>query len=522
MTRLRLPSRPLALLAACAAVPALAACGGDSGGNPDADPAALAPARSPVYLEATLNPDGDLEEAVRELGRKLGGTEDVGAEIKRVIERETREDGDRDFSFDEDVEPWLGDRVGIFFHDISGTDEEPEGAVVFATKDPDKAREALEGDLASLDGGKKGEVVSRTYRDTDYKVERTEGDAVAILDDYAVFGDETGVKAAIDAREGEALADADAFKRARDQVPDDGLGFGYLGVRQLVSALGPQGAAVRPLLSSVGDSIAIALDAEKDAIRFDTASLGADAPPGAGPGKVLPELPGDSWAAFGTADVGGTVERALRQFGQLGALGGVDIEQQLREQLGIDVQRDVVSWMGDAGVFVTGSSLDSIGGGLVVEVKDRARAVAAVPKLARLAASAGELRVSPLRVDGVDAGFRLRSAAVPVPIDMGVTEDDRFVLAAGSGAFEAATSGSDRLGESQAFRDATEKLGDGFKTSFFVDLAPVRELISGLGLDDAGETERRVMKALEALTTVSAGGKREGEVSRGRLVIGVK
>jgi hypothetical protein len=30
------------------------------------------------------------------------------------------------------------------------------------------------------------------------------------------------------------------------------------------------------------------------------------------------------------------------------------------------------------------------------------------------------------------------------------------------------------------------------------------------------------MKALEALTTISAGGKREGEISRGRLVIGVK
>jgi Protein of unknown function (DUF3352) len=290
-----------------------------------------------------------------------------------------------------------------------------------------------------------------------------------------------------------------------------------------VSALGPQGAAVRPLLSSIGDSVAIGLDAEKDKIQFDSASLGVDAPAGAGPGKILPELPGDAWAAFGTADLGGSVSRALEQFGQLGALGGVDIEQQLREQLGIDIKRDVTSWMGDAGLFVSGSSLDSIGGGLVVEVKDRARAVAAVPRLARLAASAGELRVTPLRgISGVDAGFRLRSPQVPVPIDMGVTEDDRFVVAAGSGAFEAAASPSERFGESAAFRDAARKLGDGYKPSIVVDMGPVRELVSGLGLDQAGETEKRVMKALEALTTVSAGGKREGEVSRGRLVIGVK
>ena len=161
--------RPLAAVAACAALaPVVAACGG-SGGNPDADPAAVVPARAPVYVEAAIKPDGDTAEAVDELGRKLAGVDDVGAELRRLIEKEARED-DKDFSYKEDVEPWLGDRIGLFFHELQGADDEPEGAVVFTTKDADKAREALEGNLKNNEG-KTVKLTKRTYRKVEYRVD---------------------------------------------------------------------------------------------------------------------------------------------------------------------------------------------------------------------------------------------------------------------------------------------------------------------------------------------------------------
>ena len=302
-----LSRRPLAAVAATlAAVPLVAACGGGGGGgNPDADPASLVPARAPVYVEAVVRPEGETADAIDQLGKKLAGVDDVGAEIRKAIEKESRED-DKDFSFDEDVDPWLGDRVGLFFHQLNGgEDDEPQGAVVFATKDADKARSFFDEQLAVLDGGKKGRVVSRTYRDTEYKVEETDGDAFVVVDDQAVFGDEAGVKAALDARDAESLSEADAFKKARDQVPDDGVGFGYLGIRQLVSSLGPQAAAVQPLLEQAGDQLAFALTPKSDAIQIDAAALGVSGEAGqAGPGKIFETLPRDAWLALGVADIG--------------------------------------------------------------------------------------------------------------------------------------------------------------------------------------------------------------------------
>src|SRR5690606_12692628 len=138
---------------------------------------------------------------------------------------------------------------------------------------------------------------------------------------------DAGVKAAIDAAEGEALAGTDQYEQARDNVDEDAVGFGYLKLGALVNQLGPQGAALQPLLGQIGDTTAFALVAESDAIRIETASIGVEGEGALDAGEMLGQVPGGAWLAVGTADIGGQLERALQQFGQLGAFGGVDIEQ---------------------------------------------------------------------------------------------------------------------------------------------------------------------------------------------------
>ena len=56
----RLLPLPLAVLALAAG------CGG-SGGDPDADPAAMVPARAPVYVEASIKTDDDFEAVAKKL-----------------------------------------------------------------------------------------------------------------------------------------------------------------------------------------------------------------------------------------------------------------------------------------------------------------------------------------------------------------------------------------------------------------------------------------------------------------------
>ena len=516
MLRLR-PHLPLALLATSAAL-GLGACGG-GGGAADGDPASIVPARAVLYLEATVRPDGDLEKNFDTVAGKLAETEDPGAELKALINKEVKED-EPDFDFDKDVDPWLGDRVGIFFTALGG--DEPDGAVVAAVSDTDAAQEFISAELRSPgDEGEKPKVVKRTYKDVEYEVDTTENTAGGIVEDYAVLGSDAGIKAAIDAVDGSTLADADEFKEATGEVSDEGLGLGYVKLSQLFSGLGPQGAAARQAFSGVGDTVAFALDVDEDAIRIESAARGGKGEGAAGPGDVFSELPGDAWLAAGSADVGGQFERALEQFGQLGALGGVDLEQalsQIEQQTGLDVRKDLLGWMGDAGIFVSGDSPADVGGALVVRSKDPDTTRDALPKLRRLLGQFG-IRTTDAGGD-LDAGFGLRIPQVPLPVTMGL-KGDRFVVAVTDRALEQATDTSATLGDAQAFKDAAGRLEEGIEPAFFLDMAPVRELIDASGAVEGKEAEK-ARRVLDHLTTVIAGGTRDGDVVRGEAVTGVE
>src|SRR5688572_15375985 len=96
------------LITTSLAVAAIAAGCGGSGGDPDADPASIVPARAPVYLEATIDPEGETADEIKALSQKLAGTDKPGAELIRLFEREVNEDGGS-FKWSEDIEPWIGD-----------------------------------------------------------------------------------------------------------------------------------------------------------------------------------------------------------------------------------------------------------------------------------------------------------------------------------------------------------------------------------------------------------------------------
>lgn len=512
----RLVRSTAGLLAAATALLA-AGCGG-SGGDPSADPAALVPARAPVYVEANFKPGDDVEELVR----KLSGEEDPGGALKRLIEKEEREN-DPDFKYSEDAEPWVGDRAGLYIVTVRADD--PPVAVVMPTKDPDKAKESLERGLRQGDGGEKPQIVERTHRDTKYLVDTTDNDGVAIVDDYAVVGDDQAIKGAIDAREGESLAESSEYDKARDAVEAEDVGFLYLQLSQLFSQLGPQGAAARQALSGLGDTVALGLDGDANQVRLTSAALDVSGQAGpSGPGKVFRELPESSWAAVGLADLGGQIQRAIEQFSQLGALGGQDPEQlldQLEARLGVDPRRDLASWLGDVGFFVFGDTPGELGGGMIATTKDPAATQRSIPRLARLLQQIG-MQARPLRRAGVELGVTLTPPrGVRLPIHLALTRDDRFVVAVTNGALAQAVQDTQPLGETPAFRDAERSLGDGIQPSLFVDFEGIRNLLDATG---AGKDRNvaRIRKALDRVTTLVAGTRRQGDTARGRLVVGVK
>jgi hypothetical protein len=270
----------------------------------------------------------------------------------------------------------------------------------------------------------------------------------------------------------------------------------------------------------------MALDADPDAIRVESAALGVDAPaPGGNAGRLLGELPGGAWLAGATPALGKQFDQQLRQFSQLGAFGGVDLEQilgELEKQTGIDVREDLLSWMGDAGVFVQGKDLASLSGALVVRSTDPQKTQEVVPQLGRTirrlvpGVSVRRLTAGP----DVDEGLTLSFAQLPLPVHI-AAKGDRFVIAATDAGLEAALDPQERLGASAVFREAGSKLEGGVPPSFFLDMGPVNELVASSGALQEREADR-VRRVLDQLTAVVAGGKREGDVQRGRLVVGVK
>ena len=95
----------LAVLAAVA-IP-IAGCGdssssSDSAGNAGADPAAFLPAAAPVYVEAQVQPTGDLKANATTVASKILRTADPGGKIVGLIDKGLKDDG---ASYEQDIAP---------------------------------------------------------------------------------------------------------------------------------------------------------------------------------------------------------------------------------------------------------------------------------------------------------------------------------------------------------------------------------------------------------------------------------
>ena len=184
-----------------------------------------------------------------------------------------------------------------------------------------------------------------------------------------VFGSENGLKAAIDASKGSSLAESDALKSARSTVRQERSGFLYADVasllRQALAGAGGGAAQLAPLVGPISQAlpktVAAALDAEPGMLRIDSAAIGNGGgvrPAGSG-ADALAALPGDAWLGLGVGELGKTVDDVIARLSSGGGLAGVGVQAllaQAQQQIGLDIRRDLLAWMGDAGLFVSGDA----------------------------------------------------------------------------------------------------------------------------------------------------------------------
>jgi hypothetical protein len=497
MRRLLLTIAALSVIA----VP-VAGCGGDDEAASGASE--LVPAGAVLYAEATLKPEGDQKEAIDSILAKFPGGGESGDKLKDLIEKGLRE-SNAPISFKKDIEPWLGDEAA-FFTSAAGQIGQPTAAAgLVATDDEDAARDALEKSA-------EGKTREKSYKDVDYLIDES-GDAGAVFDGFVVLGSEAGVKAAIDASKGgPKLSDDEDYKNAIEKASDDRLGLFYVNSPQVVKTMEQTGGSAVPdsFKKLFNEPVVATADADNDGVTLEGTipeDLGrAFAFAGQG-SDLLTDMPGDSWLAFAQTDFGKLLDFYVDAFA--GVAGGRDaIEQQFKAATGLDLQKDVLDWMGDFAIFVRGKSVAELNGALVIETSDEAasgRFIAAIERLGKSQAE-GAVRFGRLTAPGGGEGFSVTSAGIPKPIHV-FQRSGRVVIAYGDAAAADAIDAGAKLGDSADFAASRDSLGGDYDVSFYVLVKPILDLVDSTeaGSDADWQDAKPYLEPLSALVGGTSG-----------------
>jgi hypothetical protein len=502
----------------------LAACGG-GGGAAGAEPASAVPAGTAIYFEGVVRPEGDQRDDVLDAARKVLRTDDPERKLRELIDKGL-DDSKTKASYEDDIAPWLGEKAGVW---VAGVDQKKPGYVVLvAAKDTEKAQEAIDKGVKS-DGAK---VKERSYSGVDYQVD-DDGVAAGIVGDFFTVGTEAEFKRTIKAQDGDSLAEDKKYTSTIDGLDDDRIGQFYIDLKPFIEQAlksDPQAAAQLEQFRSILpidklDPLAGALLANGDRIAFDSITHGPGVKAlkafgpltGTGSTPLLGELPGDAWVAMGAADVGPSVKAVFTQFA--GAFGGAAATAQLQQQYGINLDRDVFSWIGDIAVFARNTTRADVDGALVIEARNPENMKGAFGKLVGLLQSQGGQKVSPVKVKGAAVAFRAGSTDLGKPVVL-ARSGDRVVVALGEAAASAALEPAQKLADSELFGQAKDILGDGMEPAFLLSMPQLLSAIESMGETDADYEKAKPY--LEAFSVIASGGSFKDDEVRSRVAAGLK
>lgn len=453
--------------AAVTAAFAIAGCGG-SDSSSETDPAAVAPAGSPVFVEATLRPKGTLKSNVDTLSSEIAGIAEPEQRILSELESSLSE-SDANVSYVDDIKPWLGEKGAVFFTHYDGDDFTGVGFVVQSTNA--SAATALIDKLAKSSDSP---VADSSYEGVDYKVQSSDDSALGLVGDFLVFGeDEQTFKDAVEASQGESLADDEAYSNTISAQPSGSLVDIYVNIGSLIEQAGtPTTDQALQVLQAIGldptDSTALASmvpGSNQIEIDFST-DLGGGSAPAGDASDLLGTFPNAATAAFATPEAGALLQQVIDGIDESGLPPQVP-PNQLKSTLataGIDLDK-LVGSIGDAGLFVEGISVNTIDTALVLTTNDPAAAKEAVANIGRLVRQSGAPGVT--AVSDIGSGFSISSPEMGENKVSVVTKGDRIVIAYGTSAILQGLAADGNLSRDRVFEAAVASLGDTPISGFF-------------------------------------------------------
>jgi hypothetical protein len=536
-----------AFIALIAFALALSACGDEEATQPQT-PAGLVPSRASIYVEATVGaatPQG--RSLARLLDRFPGGDRLIG-QVVADLDRSLAggRSGPDAPSFAKTIEPWLGDKVGLFF---VGSGDPPDAAAVLKVDDPEAAARVTREQPER--GG--GQVSLRVHRGVIYGVDK-KGQTSAYLDGYLVAGDERAVVAAIDVARDDApsLTDSGDLDAARRLGGPDGpliLARIELGALSRAIALPGQGFPVsvdgaapgRTVLAGYGErqpvaagsggfggTVVAALSVESDKVTIDSSarlgpalaasSTGTD---GGDPAPILSALPADSFAVAAVPGFGPQFAQGVKRGlgAQLGPFVGPGaLRQGLRQRLGFDAI-GFANALGDLGFFVSNDGR-LVSTGAVLSVDDPRpvnEALDALPLL--ISRTNADVDPLPGGLPGNPRGFLVFAPTARQPFALAF-DGEKLVAGYGISTLHDAFDPGRTIADTNLVSSSRKALGGGgFQPAVAVE---GRGLIQALKATLPKRAYEKASPYLEPIALIAAGSRTEGKAVDSRAVAALK
>jgi hypothetical protein len=511
----------LATLAVIVAALVVAGCGGSSSsGGGGGEPASLAPADSLVYIEANLAPEGKVSEQINELTSTVFGIDNVGEFAAQELEKLAAEDKEK-IDFSEEIEPWLGEKAGLFLKELQGENFTGGGFAIEAT-DSGEAEEFVEKLAENEVDGKKPE--KGEFEGVNYWVQPEDQSVIGVIDGYLAYGeDKSTFEEMVKSSEGEALSESEKFTKAMEAAPEEGVGRVYVDLGGSIQTISPETEAffkliqVEPQHSTLVGTVIpgneqVELDVSTD-IGKGTVQEG-DA------SKLLESLPATAVLGFATPAFGKSFSEGIHGFSESGIPGQFEpgeLEAAL-EQLGINLE-SLGQNLGDAGGFVEGTGIGNIGGAFVIETSDAAEAKQLIGGIGLVLQATGTKGVT--ATNGEITGFSIRTPKLGNrPLIVGSTGEKIIVAVGTKAAALALKSGTKTLGSTAEFEAAKSALGS-TPISVFINGKPGLGLIEEALKPEEAEKFAMARPYLEKISYAAVGSEKKGQTTTAKVIIGL-
>ena len=503
----------------------VAGCGGGSSDSGGGEPASLAPADVPFYLEADLAPGGQASEELDQLADTVLGIEDVSEFIAEKLDQAVAVGKGEKFDYEEEVQPWVGEKAGLYLQEYDG-DNFHGGGIALETSNVGEAEEFFEA---------KNEESDEPAEEAEFEGDRywlTSGDesVIGFIGDFLVYGETVAdFEEMVKLSEGEeALNEVEKFQSAMESAPDTGVGTLYVDIggaleqaEAQISAEDRAGFAILGIEPRKATAVATLIPhSEQVEIDFSTnlskaSSVSGDA------SALLESLPATAVGAFATPEFGKLFAEEIDNLNEEGIEGQIEPGEfkPALESVGIDFD-SIAKSIGSVGGFVEGSSKASLGGAVLFETSDPGEAKNTVANLGLLLRASGTEGVT--AIHGEVSGFSVRASGLgSQPLIVGAV-GEKIVIAYGPrAAARALRANAKTLGTTADFEAAKETLGS-TPISAFVSGGPAVKLLDATLNPDARLKFDSARPYVQKISYVAVGSEAKGGETTARMIVGVQ